>query len=59
VEKIRELIQFDNSIQQARQQAKKSGLKQEDINSAVAKSRLDKLADKAINDYQAGKAKEL
>ena len=59
VKKIRELVRFDNFIQQTRQQARESGLRQKDINSAVAKSRLDQLADKAIKDYRAGKAKEL
>jgi hypothetical protein len=58
VRRIKELVKFDNLIQQTRQQAKEYGLKQKDINSAVAKSRLHKLADKAIKDYRAGKAKE-
>ena len=58
VGRIKELVKFDNLIQQTRQQAKEYGLKQKDIDSAVAKSGLDKLADKAIKDYRAGKAKE-
>ena len=39
VEKIRELIQVDNLIQQAHNDAKKTGLKQKDVTSAIAIAR--------------------
>jgi hypothetical protein len=48
--KIKELVQYDNLIHQSRKQEKESGLKQKDIDSALAKNRLDKLASQAIRD---------
>lgn len=57
--KIKELVQYDNLIHQSRKQEKESGLKQKDIDSALAKNRLDKLASQATRDYRSGKAKEL
>ena len=39
LERIRELVQFDALVHQARQQTKEAGLKQADIQSAVDRAR--------------------